>query len=169
MTAVDTAHTLGLPAAVDTNKFLVLPGLTLVHLYAKDPSSVQPAFEALKQESKGKPYDVYLTQDLPARWHYGKPEDSRGRTGDILLVAHEHIVFNVYHRHVPAGEHGYDPELEHMHACFYAWGPAFKVHKHIKGFENVNVYPLIAKILALDSEDPIDGNLRVLQSTLKKP
>jgi predicted AlkP superfamily pyrophosphatase or phosphodiesterase len=168
MTSVDTVNTLELPAAVDTNKFLVLPGLTLVHLYAKDQSSVQPAFEALRQESKGKPYDVYLTQELPARWHYGKPDDSLGRTGDILLVPHEHIVFNIYHRRVPAGEHGYDPQLDLMHACFYAWGPAFKEHKHINGFQNVNVYPLIAHILSLDYVERIDGNLRVLQSILKR-
>jgi hypothetical protein len=67
-----------------------------------------------------------------------------------------------------AGEHGYDNAVPDMGATFYAWGPAFKSGMTITPFENVNVYPLIARILGLKITKPIDGSLNVLGNTLKK-
>ena len=56
-----------------------------------------------------------------------------------------------------------------MRASFMAWGPAFKKGLLIEGFENVHVYPLIAKILGLKiDENKIDGQLKVLKPILKK-
>jgi hypothetical protein len=50
-----------------------------------------------------------------------------------------------------------------------AWGPAFKRGFKIQGFENVNIYPLIAHILGLKyDENAIDGTFDVLKSTLKQ-
>jgi hypothetical protein len=38
----------------------------------------------------------------------------------------------------------------------------------IKGFENIHVYPMIAKILGLRyDQKTIDGNLSILKNTLK--
>jgi hypothetical protein len=71
--------------------------------------------------------------------------------------------------HLPKGEHGFDPLISDMHATFYAWGPAFRNHKHIEGFENIHVYPVLAKILGLDITHEIDGKLSVLQEILSGP
>jgi hypothetical protein len=55
-----------------------------------------------------------------------------------------------------------------MRATFMAWGPAFKKGMQIDGFENVNIYPIVAKILGLTfDEQSIDGKLTVLKSTLQ--
>ena len=55
-----------------------------------------------------------------------------------------------------------------MRATSIAWGPAFKKGMVIDGFENVHVYPLIAKILGLKlDEKKIDGKIDVLQKILK--
>ena len=55
-----------------------------------------------------------------------------------------------------------------MRATFMAWGPAFKKGLSIDGFENVNVYPIVAKILGLDyDENSIDGKLNILQPMLQ--
>ncbi len=167
MMNIDTVATLPLPAAVDTSKFLVpVYGLSLLHLYAKDSTAVEPTYEALKKES-AKDYDVYLAKDIPVRWHYNKTDDRYDRIGDILLVPHKGKVFNIANRHMPAAEHGYDPAFKEMYATFYAWGPAFKSGKKINGFENINVFPLIAYILGLDYTDKIDGDLKVLKPILK--
>jgi predicted AlkP superfamily pyrophosphatase or phosphodiesterase len=166
MTSLDTLNSLSLPAAIDTNKFTVLPALSLLHLYAKDTNDVQPTYEALKKEAKD--YDVYLTSNTPARWHYSKKEDKYNRLGNILLVPHPPKAFNIRRRRLPAAEHGYDPAMNDMHASFYAWGPAFLQHKKIAGFENVNIYPLITKILGLKPAGPIDGKLQVLEPILKR-
>ena len=55
-----------------------------------------------------------------------------------------------------------------MRATFYAWGPAFQKNKTIDGFENIHVYPLIAKILGLEITDKIDGKIKVLENILAK-
>jgi len=166
MTSIDTVATLSLPASIDTNKFTVLPALSLLHLYAKDTNDVQPTYKALKKEAHD--YDVYLTTNTPAQWHYSKKDDVYNRLGNIILVPHLPKVFNIRHRHVPAAEHGYDPSITEMHASFYAWGPEFVQHKKIPGFENVHVYPLITKVLGLKYTGPIDGRMRVLDPILKR-
>ena len=53
-----------------------------------------------------------------------------------------------------------------MKAIFVADGPDIRPGVNVKPFENVNVYPLIAKILGLRI-DAIDGRLSVLQGILK--
>jgi predicted AlkP superfamily pyrophosphatase or phosphodiesterase len=163
MAAVDTAHPIA-PPVVDNSKFTVAIGGTMIHLYAKDPGVIRSTYEQLKKSADG--YDVYLPDETPARWHYTSKDDRYHRIGDILLVAHYPRIFHDRGRML-AGEHGYDNTLPDMGATFYAWGPAFKPGVKIPAFENVNVYPLIAQILGLKVEQPIDGSLKVLKGTLQ--
>jgi len=81
-------------------------------------------------------------------------------------VAHIPRIFHGRGRIIP-GEHGYDNTLPDMGATFYAWGPAIRPGGKIPAFENVNVYPLIAKILGLDITEKTDGSLKVLQPILR--
>jgi predicted AlkP superfamily pyrophosphatase or phosphodiesterase len=164
MMQVDNEHSLPLPAAIDTTQFVVPPGGALLHLYAKDRKFIETTYKALKSQATD--FDVYLAGEMPARWHYNTAEDRFGRIGDILLIAHPGKIFNINNRHVPLGEHGYDPFLPQMHASFYAWGPAFKAHMTIPGFENIHVYPMIADLLGLPVKEPIDGSLSVLSGIL---
>ena len=164
MATVDTLRPI-VPPVIDTSKFRVAFGGTMIHLYAKDKSAVSATYEALKKSADG--YDVYLPDQTPARWHYRTTDDRYHRIGEILLVAHELRVFRARGGRILAGEHGYDNYLPDMGATFYAWGPAFKQGVNISSFENVNVYPLIAKILGLRVSQPIDGSLKVLSGILK--
>jgi predicted AlkP superfamily pyrophosphatase or phosphodiesterase len=165
MTDLDTVQTLSIPKTIDTSRFVILNSLALVHMYAKDPADILPAYKELKAAAKD--YDVYLATDLPERWHYSKKEDRYNRIGDIILVAQPPKVFKLGPRSVPAATHGFDPSISVMHATFYAWGPSFKSNYKIKGFENINIYPLIANILQLKITDPIDGNIKILKPILK--
>ena len=167
MATMDNSKAIPLPAAVDTNRFIVLPGSALLHLYAKDKKDVLPTYENLKKEAVN--YDVYLASTMPKRWHYRKKDDRYGRIGDIILIPHLPGFFNITKKiHTGLGEHGFDPAIPEMHATFYAWGPAFKQGKKIEHFENVNVYPLIAKILGLHYDKrSIDGCSKVLKRTLQ--
>jgi hypothetical protein len=54
-----------------------------------------------------------------------------------------------------------------MMAGFFAWGPAFKSGITIKPFDNVHVYPLVARILGLNYSEKIDGKISVLAPILK--
>jgi predicted AlkP superfamily pyrophosphatase or phosphodiesterase len=163
MGAVDTLHPIT-PPVVDTNKFIVRIGGTMIHLYAKDKADIPATYTALKKSAVT--YDVYLPDETPARWHYMEKDDRFHRIGDILLVAHFPLIFHERGRVIP-GEHGYDPAIPDMGATFYAWGPAFRQGMTIPSFENVNVYPLIAQILGLKITEPVDGSLQVLKGILR--
>ncbi|MBO9203151.1 MULTISPECIES: alkaline phosphatase family protein [Niastella] len=165
MIAADTVHQLPMPSAIDTTKFKVPDGDVLVHLYANDTSFVQSTYQALKKEAVD--YDVYLANEIPARWHYSAKDDHYQRIGDMILVPHAPKSFNFRRRRSLLGKHGFDNALPEMQATFYAWGPAFKKQLNIPAFENVHVYPLVAKILGLTITDKIDGSLNVLRPVLK--
>jgi hypothetical protein len=54
-----------------------------------------------------------------------------------------------------------------MKAIFIATGPDIRPGVTVNSFENVNVFPLIARILGLQS-GPVDGKIGVLQGMLTK-
>lgn len=166
MINVDTVNQLPMPSAIDTTKFKVPDGEVLVHMYAYNANDVQPTYTALKQQADG--YDVYLANEIPARWHYSAADDWYQRIGDIILVPRAPKSFSFRRRRSSlVGKHGFDNALPEMHATFYAWGPAFKKKLQIDAFENVHVYPLVAHLLGLNINEKIDGSLKVLQPILK--
>ena len=170
MEPVDTLHGIYPPAVLDTARFKVTFGETMIHLYARDANDIKAQYEALKKEAGSQEtadYDVFLAGEVRDRWHYSTKDDRYGRIGDILLVARAPKVFAVRGRRINPGAHGFDNALPEMGATFYAWGPDFR-QQVIPAFENVNVYPLIAHILGLRISGPVDGSLRVLNGTLKK-
>jgi predicted AlkP superfamily pyrophosphatase or phosphodiesterase len=166
MALVNSQTPMRLPKAVDPAKFYIPSGSALLQLYAKDSLAVLPTYNELLKEANG--YDVYLKENTPKDFHYNKSDDRFNRIGDIILVAKLPYTFSLSGRPSSPGKHGYDPRLPEMRASFLAWGPAFKSGKKIKGFENVHVYPLVAKILGLQFDDKsTDGKLSVLKHTLK--
>ncbi|WP_461485176.1 alkaline phosphatase family protein, partial [Pedobacter sp.] len=112
-------------------------------------------------------YSVYLTNKLPKRWHYRKKDNKEGRIGDLVLIPKLPKIFNLTGKPTTIGKHGFDNDMPDMQAIFYAWGPAFKEGITINSFENVHVYPLLAKILGLTYSHKIDGNIKVLAPILK--
>src|SRR5882724_7574011 len=104
MTKVDVDHTLPRPASIDTTQFIVPNNDVLVHLYAKDKKDILPTYNMLKKEAVD--YDVYLAEDMPARWHYSRQDDRYNRLGDIFLVPHAPHVFNFSGRATTPGKHG---------------------------------------------------------------
>ena len=165
MVNIDTMHSVSLPKAIDTSRFVIVNSEVVVHMYARNPADISPTYKKLK--SAAKDYDAYLATQMPARWHYSKKDDRYNRIGDIVLVSRAPKVFNLTARHLDPATHGFDPALRVMHATFYAWGPAFRKNLKIHGFENIHVYPLIADILQLKVTEPVDGNLKVLKPILK--
>ena len=165
MAKVDQINTLPLPKAIDTSFFKVTGGDTQLHLYAKDHSKIEPTYEALKKDTS---ITVYKLDETPAYWHYKTADDRYHRLGDLIVIPHFPKVFNLSARKTSMGKHGFDNHLIEMHASFMAWGPAFKNGMTIAGFENVHIYPLVAKLLGLNYDKKnIDGKLKVLKSILK--
>jgi predicted AlkP superfamily pyrophosphatase or phosphodiesterase len=134
-------------------------------IYANAPTDVEPAYRALKGKSKR--FEVYRRAETPEHWHFR--ENPRG--GDIVLSMNDAGLFTIHRpgeevkaRAKPLkGEHGYDPrKFKTMGASFFAIGPNVKPNSHVDSFENVNVYPFIAKILGLKITEKIDGKPEVL-------
>lgn len=168
MAEVKNESGIGLPAGVDTARGFTQTGEAILHLYAKDKNAIMPAYQKLIREI-GKNYSVYLSSNLPQRWHYGGADDRYHRIGDIILESRPPAFFHISNRvNTNKGKHGFDPALPSMRASFYAWGPAFKKRMVIPGFENVHVYPLVASLLGLTYDaSAIDGNIDVLKGVLK--
>lgn len=63
------------------------------------------------------------------------------------------------------GDHGWNNTWMKMHATFIASGPAFKRGATHRSFENVNVYPLMCKVLEIACPST-NGSLSVVQDML---
>jgi alkaline phosphatase D len=138
-------------------------------LYSSSESDTEKAYERLRGASDK--FVVYRRRDVPKNLHYNENE----REGDPIVVATGPYAIRA-HAANPAdtmpknkGGHGYDPEqFKTMRAIFYAMGPDIKPNTTVPAFENVNVYPLIAKILGLDTAST-DGSIKVLAPILREP
>jgi predicted AlkP superfamily pyrophosphatase or phosphodiesterase len=166
MTNIDVENTLSMPSAVDTSKFIIPRGSELVVLYAKDKKDILPTYQELKKHENG--FKVYFKSEMSKQLHYGDEDDKMNRMGDILLIPDWPKVFHFSSRKPNPGAHGYDPyKLKDMHASFFAWGPIFKNGITVSAFENVNVFPVITKILGLNYAHTIDGTKKLAEKILK--
>lgn len=163
----DADNPIPIPEAVNNRRFVVINSFSLVRIHALNGEQVKPTYKLLKKE-RNKDYKVYLTRRFPKRLHFRTNAD--GRIGDILLLPRAPKIFaaNPPSARKYPGAHGYDPgKVPEMKATFMAWGPAFHSGQTIGTFENVHVYPLVAKILGLPVEHVIDGKEKVLRGILK--
>jgi len=169
MIKVDSGAPLEIPAILsDKNRFDYYNSQTLLRVYVKNPEEVKTVYKELKAE-KTEDYEVYLDKKLPKYLHFRTKDDRYSRIGQILLIPRAPKIFLEKGKKTSVGKHGYNPKLvPEMKATFMAWGPEFKTNLVIDEFQNINVYPLVAEILGLKIEQPIDGKLKVLKETLKK-
>jgi predicted AlkP superfamily pyrophosphatase or phosphodiesterase len=153
---------------LDPNALLRSTGQSL---YAKSEADAQKLYDDLRDKSDK--FVVYRRIQVPAHLHF----DSNPREGDPVVVASGPFVIRVggttqTPNRTQVGSHGYDPaSIPEMKAIFCAAGPDIRPRTRLASFENVDLYPVIAKILGLDithlQSGPIDGKLSVLQSMLR--
>ena len=134
-------------------------------LYPKSEAAAEKAYQELKIKSDA--FTVYRRKRVPAALHY----NTNAREGDPVVVANGPYAIRAQvpadDRPPEAGVHGYDPRvMKSMRALFLAVGPDIRPGSKLEPFENVNVYPLVAKILGLDAPQ-VDGSLNVLSNILK--
>jgi predicted AlkP superfamily pyrophosphatase or phosphodiesterase len=115
-------------------------------------------------------YACWRKQELPARWHYGAHPRipaivcQMDAGWDALWPKKYATVMR--HKDETRGSHGFDPDLPSMRATFIAAGPAFAHGVRLPVFDNVDVYPLLMRLLALPAE-PNDGDLAPLLPALE--
>ncbi|MGS1080074.1 alkaline phosphatase family protein [Pseudoxanthomonas beigongshangi] len=113
--------------------------------------------------------ECWRKQDMPARWHYGThprvPAIVCQADEGWLLVKREAIERWRRNGWKGGGSHGYDPARPSMRAIFVARGPAFRQGVTVPGFDNVDVYPLLTRLLGI-TPAPNDGDARTLLPVL---
>jgi alkaline phosphatase D len=154
---------------ITLDKYADLDDFTTVGslLYPKSEADAQHAYQQLKAADAG--FQVYRRANIPAELHYS----SNPREGDPVIVPQgpylirAHAPSSSRPGFTPVGEHGYNPfQMKSMRAIFFAEGPDIRPGTRLKPFENVNIYPFIARILGLKSPK-VDGNPYILSTALR--
>jgi predicted AlkP superfamily pyrophosphatase or phosphodiesterase len=147
-------------AGIDTGKVRVELDGPVAFIYCPDATSIEKTYQHMKKNSR---LDVYKRSETPEPWHFNE----NPRAGDLVAIVRGAAVFTVglSARRIlpPRGDHGYDPQkFPSMQAIFYAIGPNIARETKIASFQNVNVYPFVAKILGLKLPEKLDGSPSVL-------
>ncbi|TXC75174.1 alkaline phosphatase family protein [Bradymonadales bacterium TMQ1] len=155
MTALDDDKVIRLDHIIDERDVFVVEWSPVASLIP-DAGKADEVYQALKAAEEN--YTVYRKEDVPERLRYSNHE----RIPKILVVAdppytiaNQYILDNIG---VSAGGHGYDPEFEDMHGFFAAIGPDFKQGLQSETLKIVDLYALMAHLLALEPADH-DGDL----------
>ncbi|KAL4121158.1 hypothetical protein QTP88_013723 [Uroleucon formosanum] len=124
-----------------------------------------------------KTFYVFKKYELPDRWHM---KNNARLNGIIYLLAKPSYAFwySLYQTILDkttkemfrAGAHGYDNEDPQMRALFMVSGPMFKKNFTAQPFDNVDLYPLISHLLALDEtanySRPVNGSIAGVEQLL---
>ena len=135
-------------------------------LYPPNEADAERIYKKLRAADAG--FLVYRRAQVPAELHY----NSNPREGDPVIIAKGPTMIRANPPpadrpdYLPVGEHGYNPyEMTSMRAIFFAEGPDIRPRSTVKPFENINVFPLVVRILGLESPK-VDGSLNVLSGIL---
>src|SRR5690606_16243326 len=114
--------------------------------------------------------ECWPKQELPERWHYG----THPRVPAIVCQADDGWI--ITRRPPPdsdwrppthvTGAHGFDTASPEMRAVFVADGPSFADGVTMAPFDNVDVYPLLMRLLGVPAE-PNDGDPRTFEPVLE--
>lgn len=127
-----------------------------------------PGHEAEIEKVMLAPHDhmkCWRRQGIPARLHYGK----NPRVPAIVCLGD--VGWSIATREVVSqfpplrGNHGYDPAAPEMAALFLAHGPAFRSGVDLPSLDNVDVYPMLARVLGVAPERN-DGRFATLKAAL---
>ena len=134
-------------------------------LYADTEADAEQAYEQFRAHPDAR-FSVYRRLDVPRALAY----DSTPREGDPVVVANGPYSIYVHPptRKPNIGSHGFDPHtMPEMKAIFYAEGPDIRQDVKLRRFDNIDVYPFIARLLGLKTP-PIDGSLAPLRPALRR-
>ena len=147
---------------VASHSFKLVTGGTYAGI---DPLPGQEANVSSALVKKHEHMECWNKADIPARYQYGK----NPRVPAIICLADVGwLIFGAPDpkNHANGGAHGYDNMSKEMGALFIANGPAFKEHILLPAFDNVDVYPLLMKLIDVPAL-PSDGNITSTAAALR--
>ena len=140
---------------------------TMMFIYP-DEKEKSGVYDQLKKAQDN--YTVYRKEDIPDHLHY---KNNHFVAGIVVIADPGYSIFDKkdiekYSEHFPRGNHGYDPYNLDMHGIFYAMGPDFKSGYTCGTLNNIDIYPLLAKLLGIYPNNNIDGKLERIEFLLKE-
>lgn len=110
-----------------------------------DPVGLVANMTCKNPEQKIRPF---LKQNLPKRLHFA---NSR-RIEDVNVLVQPQWLFERFPGSLTfcsGGNHGYDNDVESMHAMFLSYGPKFKGQTEVEPFSNIELYNLMCDVLEI--------------------
>lgn len=117
--------------------------------------------QRLQQAANGR-YTVLNDEQLAA-YHYNKGT----RVGDIVVQTNAPAVFTNEGKAMYLGTHGY-AYTDDMAATLIAVGPAFKQGLSLEKVNNLDIYPVLAKVMGLKLLSKVDGDGKTLMPAIKQ-
>ncbi|MDK2979350.1 MAG: hypothetical protein PWP52_2064 [Bacteroidales bacterium] len=161
MGEINKEKTLYLDKIIDTSWIQYIDGANPVYSIEAKDEFYDTLYKKLTHTDQIK---AWKKEDVPERLHFGKNQ----RVKDFIVVADSSwsLLISSDKSAYSGGAHGYDNRNKDMHAIFYAYGPAFKRnHKH-KAINNIDIYPLICKILEIKPAK-VDGKIEKTSHMVK--
>ncbi len=154
----------GQPVVLD--RFADLSGFKTagMFLYPPDEDAARKAYKQFRAHPDPR-FTAYRRKDVPKHLHFRE----NVLEGDPVIVPNGpySILAHAPKRPGHAGGHGFDADrMPEMKAIFYAEGPDIRPGVQLPTFDNVDVFPLVAKLLGLNAPRT-DGKLKPVQRALK--
>jgi predicted AlkP superfamily pyrophosphatase or phosphodiesterase len=163
MANVDPQQSILINELPKDENFLVKNSGSRLLIYTK-PNAKNPNIAEyktrLQKAAKGR-YTV-LTDTQLADYHY----DKGTRVGDIVVQTTAPAVFTKNKPATYLGTHGY-AYTDDMAATFIATGPAFKQGINLDNVNNLDIYPVLAKVMGLKLLNKVDGDGKTLMPAIK--
>ena len=141
--------------AVDLALTDMVAGGSYMLLYLADPASARSARDRINAAwGTGR---AYLPTDTPPAWQ----TSDNPRFGDLILVADPgYLVIPQTRAGMPvdAAGHGWAPEDTAMHGILMMAGPGIPAGTRLPAVDNVDLYPLLARMLGLRPAEGLDAD-----------
>ncbi|XP_050405716.2 ectonucleotide pyrophosphatase/phosphodiesterase family member 5 [Patella vulgata] len=167
MTSVDVDNKLvNINDYVPDNTVKMVPRDGAVIQIIPEDGQEDVVFQAIKDKEGEMHVTVYKKKDIPEHYHY----KNNRRVTPIVAIAEEGWLIvdktQKYSKPRPFGGHAYDNRLMSMKPLFLAHGPNFKANYNQESIENVDIYPLICKLLGVNAA-PNNGSLSNTEDMLE--
>ncbi|MDQ7052495.1 MAG: alkaline phosphatase family protein [candidate division KSB1 bacterium] len=121
--------------------------------------------EALRKlRAAEKHFRAFAREDVPAYWHFSQ----HPFISEIVVVAEPGWLLQLSGEKVRGkATHGWDNHTINMHGIFVAMGPNFKKSYRTGTLRNIDIYPLLCKIMGIKPRQNIDGKLERIAFILR--
>ncbi len=132
-----------------------------------DDNKIDEVYNKLKKSEFH--YKIYKKEEMPEYYHFSK----NALIPELILIADpgwslmNEKEIKKYSDNYTGGNHGYDNNFLDLQGIFFAYGPDFKKGYTTGTLNNIDIYPLLAKLLHIVPNNKIDGKLDRIEFILK--